>query len=81
MPRPSLLIVGCGDVGQRVLHLLQGRLPLLALTSNPARCAELRALGAVPLVGNLDVPATLGRLGGLADLVLHLAPPQAQGDT
>ena len=40
----------------------------------------LRALGAVPLLGNLDQPHTLGRLGGLADAVLHLAPPPPQGD-
>jgi nucleoside-diphosphate-sugar epimerase len=33
----------------------------------------------VPLVGDLDDPPTLGRLGGLAELVLHLAPPPAQG--
>ncbi len=74
------MIVGCGDVGTRVLRLLQGRLRLLALTSSPSRCAELRALGAVPLLGNLDQPATLGRLGGLADAVLHLAPPPAEGE-
>ena len=29
----------------------------------------------MPLLGDLDDPATLGRLGGLADAVLHLAPP------
>ena len=77
--RPTLLIVGCGDVGQRVLKLLAGRWHLLALTSTPARAPLLRALGAQPLVGNLDLPATLGRLGGLADAVLHLAPPPGQG--
>ena len=77
--RPSLLIVGCGDIGLRVARLLRGRWRLLALTSSPARCAELRAAGVVPLLGNLDVPATLARLAGLSDAVLHLAPPPAQG--
>ena len=77
--RPTLLIVGCGDIGLRVARLLQGRWRLLALTSSPARCAELRAAGVVPLVGNLDAPATLARLAGLSDAVLHLAPPPAQG--
>jgi nucleoside-diphosphate-sugar epimerase len=75
-----LLIVGCGDVGLRVLRLLRGRLRVFALTSSPERCATLRAAGAVPLLGNLDDPATLGRLGGLADLVLHLAPPPTEGE-
>jgi len=77
--RPTLLIVGCGDVGLRVLRLLRGRLRVLALTSSPHRVADLRAAGAVPLVGNLDDAATLGRLAALADAVLHLAPPPASG--
>jgi nucleoside-diphosphate-sugar epimerase len=77
--RPTLLIVGCGDIGQRVLRLLHPRWRVLSLTSSPARVPALRALGAVPLLGNLDEPATLGRLGGLADAVLHLAPPPGHG--
>ena len=79
--RPTLLIVGCGDIGQRVLRLVQPAWRVLALTSTATRVPALRALGAVPLIGNLDVPATLGRLGGLADAVLHLAPPPLQGST
>jgi len=77
--RPTLLIVGCGDIGLRVVKLLAARWRVLALTSSAARCAELRAAGAVPLVGNLDEPASLGRLGALAEAVLHLAPPPAHG--
>jgi nucleoside-diphosphate-sugar epimerase len=73
------LIVGCGDVGLRVLKLLRGRWHLLALTSSPARAAELRAAGAVPLVGNLDDAASLRRIAALADHVLHLAPPPSTG--
>jgi nucleoside-diphosphate-sugar epimerase len=77
--RPTLLIVGCGDVGQRVLKLLLPRWRVLALTSTPDRVFALRALGAQPLLGNLDEPSSLGRLGGLADAVLHLAPPPQRG--
>ncbi|MBK9364157.1 MAG: NAD(P)H-binding protein [Rubrivivax sp.] len=79
--KPHLLIVGCGDVGLRVLRLLRPRWRVLALSSSPERLAALRAAGAVPLLGNLDDPHTLGRLGGLADAVLHLAPPPSQGLT
>ena len=78
--RPTLLIVGCGDIGLRVLRLVQPRWRVLALSSTPARVPLLRALGALPLVGDLDRSETLGRLGGLADAVLHLAPPPASGD-
>lgn len=52
---------------------------MFALTSSAARVDELRAAGAIPLIGNLDDAASLGRLAGLADRVLHLAPPAAQG--
>ncbi len=81
MRHPTLLIVGCGDIGLRVARLLRGRWRLLALTSSPQRLAELRAAGIVPLPGNLDAPATLARLAGLADAVLHLAPPPLHGST
>jgi nucleoside-diphosphate-sugar epimerase len=74
-----LLIIGCGDVGLRVLRLLAGRCQVYALTSSPERCEALRAAGATPLLGNLDDPASLRRLAGLADAVLHLAPPQGHG--
>ena len=77
--RPVLLIVGCGDVGLRVLRLLRGRWRVLALTSSPGRCAELREAGATPVLGNLDDATSLGRLAGLADAVLHLAPPPSTG--
>lgn len=77
--RPTLLVVGCGDVGLRVLRLLRGRWRLLALTSSPDRRDELRRAGAVPLVGNLDDATTLTRCAALADAVLHLAPPPSTG--
>lgn len=77
--RPRLLIVGCGDVGLRSLALLRARYRVFALTSQHARCAELRAAGAVPVLGDLDQPGSLRRLAGLAPRILHLAPPQAAG--
>jgi nucleoside-diphosphate-sugar epimerase len=79
--RPVLLIVGCGDVGLRVARLLGKRWRVLALTSSPGRIDALRAAGVRPLQGNLDQPASLARLAGLADAVLHLAPPASAGAT
>ncbi len=77
--RARVLIVGCGDVGMRVAKVLPGRLRLMALTSSEQRIAELRALGITPLHGNLDAPASLRRLAGLATRVVHLAPPPGEG--
>lgn len=76
---PRLLIVGCGDIGLRVARLLRGRWRVMALTSSPQRMPELRAAGAVPQVGDLDSPSTLGRLSHWPDAVLHLAPPPLAG--
>ena len=77
--RPRLLIIGCGDVGMRLIPLLQARFRVFALTSQPERLSELRSAGAIPLLGNLDVPHSLHRLKGLADFIVHLAPPPTQG--
>ena len=63
----------------RVLRRLQGQWRVLALTSSPERRDLLRAAGAKPLLGDLDAPATLGRLGAIADTLLMLAPPPMVG--
>jgi hypothetical protein len=78
--RERLLIIGCGDVGQRVVRV-QRHVQVVALTSSPERVAALRAQGVTPVVGNLDAPASLQRLAGWATRVLHLAPPPLQGST
>jgi len=66
-------------VGLRVARGLGPRGPrLLALTSTPQRAPALRAAGVMPLAGNLDDPATLARLAGVATRVLHLAPPPGE---
>ena len=74
-----MLIVGCGDVGLRVAQALPRPVRLLALTSSDHRQALLRAHGITPLRGDLDQPASLRRLAGLATRVVHLAPPPGEG--
>jgi tRNA A37 threonylcarbamoyladenosine dehydratase len=37
-----LLIIGCGDVGMRLLPLLRQRFRMIAVTSQPAALRELR---------------------------------------
>ena len=82
-----MLLVGCGDVGLRTAGQLgaptSARVRLLALTSSPERVRLLRACGITPLMGDLDEPASLRRLAGLAHRVVHLAPPPSdkRGDT
>lgn len=78
--KPRLLIIGCGDVGMRLLPLVRQRFRVFAVTSQAERREELRAAGAVPLVANLDHPHTLARLARLAHWIVHLAPPQSEGE-
>ena len=86
-----VLIVGCGDIGLRILPLLRhslfeqsdrlsgNRCRIFALTSNSDRCELLRSAGATPIVGNLDEPASLAKLANIATRIIYLAPPASVG--
>jgi len=78
--KPSILIIGCGDIGVRVAQQLSRSHRVFALTSSKNRFQELREIGVIPIWGDLDRPETLWRLSGLAQTVIHLAPPQNQGN-
>jgi nucleoside-diphosphate-sugar epimerase len=75
-----LLIIGCGDIARRTIPLLKDRYALFALVRNVAQHEALRALGVVPLVGDLDQRRQLSRIAGLANTVIHLAPPANAGN-
>jgi nucleoside-diphosphate-sugar epimerase len=72
-----LLVIGCGDVVRRALPALTRRWRVFALvrSADPA----LAAVGVTQIIGDLDQPATLSRLRGLAQAVLHSAPPPGEG--
>ena len=77
--KPRILIIGCGDIGLRVAKQLCRNYRVFALTSQQSRFSELRGLGITPILGDLDKPETIWRLSGLAETVIHLAPPQNIG--
>lgn len=77
----KLLIVGCGDVAWRALPRLTRRYRVFALLRDATERSRWRNAGAVPLLGDLDERTSLARFSGLADAVLHLAPPPDRGDT
>lgn len=74
-----LLIIGCGDVALRMLPLVRGRWRIYALSRTAPRSAALRALGVIPVRGDLDRPDTLATIAGLAHDVAHFAPPPDHG--
>ena len=71
------MIVGCGDVVRRALPVLTRRWKVIALVRSidPA----LREQGVQQIRGDLDQLASLRRLAGIADAVLHSAPPPSEG--
>ncbi|MEQ1629947.1 MAG: SDR family oxidoreductase [Gallionella sp.] len=75
----SILIVGCGDVAMRTIPLLRPNYRLYALIRDPVRAPALRTAGVIPLLGDLDARRSLKRIAGIADIVLHLAPPPNSG--
>jgi len=74
-----VLIVGCGDVGLRAAVLLKNGSRVYALTSSASRVSELHQQGITAIKGNLDEPASLRRLAGVATHLIHMAPPPLQG--
>lgn len=71
------MIVGCGDVVRRALPDLTRRWRVYALVRH--RDPDLIAAGVTQIIGDLDCPSSLNRLRGLANAVLHSAPPPGEG--
>lgn len=75
----QILVIGCGNVGfrvlkqKRLLHLKKIR--FVAITSNPQRQKELRALGVRVLTIDLDDRKTTQRIGALTSWSLIFVPP------
>ncbi len=76
----KLLIVGCGDIALRALPQLARNYQVFGLVRAAGQAERIAALGATPLQGDLDLPASLQPLALGADLVLHLAPPDESGE-
>jgi len=74
-----ILIVGSGDVAGRAIPWLARRFKVFAVTRSADAFDMLRSLGATPLLADLDDSRSLRRLAGIADAVLHFAPPPEKG--
>lgn len=81
MKKHSLLIVGMGDIGLRLVTAHPG-VRAIGISRSAESAARIRAVGAAPVVADLDQPVSLARLAGLSSWVLHFAPPptDSEGD-
>lgn len=78
----DVLIVGCGDIGERVAGLERsaGR-RVSGLVRSEASARRLRAAGIQPITADLDAPASLRDLPVRDALVYYFAPPPGKGVT
>mgnify|MGYP006375056685 CR=1 FL=1 len=78
--RPVLLIVGCGDIGERVagLERAAGR-RVAGLVRSETSARRLRAAGIQPITADLDTPAPLRDLPVKNALIYYFAPPPGNG--
>ncbi len=74
-----LLIVGSGDIARRLIPFIEHRFRLFALVRNTERADQWRSMGVQPVLADLDQRRSLQRLAGLAQLIVHLAPPPNEG--
>ena len=77
--QPRLLIVGCGDIGIRIVARLRDRFRIFGTVANRASAEAVRANGAVPLLLDLDQGNTSSRIRAVARRVIILAPTSPQG--
>lgn len=77
----SLLVVGMGDIGQRLARSHPG-VRTLGVARSEASADAARTAGSLPVHADLDLRKSLDRVAGLSPWLLHFAPPptDSQGD-
>ena len=78
----DVLIIGCGDIGERVARLerSEGRV-VTGLVRSEKSARRLHAAGIQPITVDLDVPASLNNLPVKDVVVYYFAPPPGTGVT
>ncbi len=73
-----ILVVGCGDVGVRILQQHAARARIIGTARRREQSAQIRQAGGRALQIDLDSPRDCRRLAGLASRMIYLAPPDAR---
>jgi len=77
--KKTLLIVGSGNIALRLAPLFKNNYRIFGLYRNADNIGTLRSNGITPIYGDLDFAQTLKKISGIAQLVIHLAPPPSEG--
>jgi len=76
----DVLIIGCGDIGERVARLERSEARTVAgLVRSVKSARRLREAGIQPITADLDDPATLNNLPVKNAVVYYFAPPPDKG--
>jgi nucleoside-diphosphate-sugar epimerase len=76
----DVLIIGCGDIGERVARLERSEgLAVAGLVRSEKSARRLRAAGIQPITVDLDAPASLNNLPVKDAVVYYFAPPPGEG--
>ena len=78
----DVLIIGCGDIGERVARLERSEgCAVAGLVRSEKSARRLRAAGIQPITVDLDAPASLNNLPAKDAVVYYFAPPPGEGVT
>ncbi len=76
----NVLIIGCGDIGERVAALEKGDgSRVMGLARSEGSAERLRSGGIEPIRADLDEPVTLTGLPTADSVLYYFAPPPAMG--
>jgi nucleoside-diphosphate-sugar epimerase len=83
--KTRLLVLGCGDVGLRLVRRFSDRFRIFGIVRRAESAPAVRAAGAVPVIADVNERragrrGAVARLAALATTVIHSAPPPASGE-
>lgn len=78
----TVLIVGCGDIGERIASLCaQKSLPVAGLVRSAESVKRLQKAGITSVQADLAQATSLAKLPTAGATVMYLAPPPGEGET
>lgn len=77
--KKTVLMIGCGDIALRIAPLLQEKYRVFGLFRHPDKARPFRSFGVRAIAGDLDRRSSLKKLAGIAQTIIHLAPPPNHG--